>query len=369
LQQVEAQSDTFSVSNPRNFGRQERFLEGWYWAIRSRELPRGQARHLRILGRDLVAFRNLEGEAILMDAYCPHMGCHMAEGKVEGRGIRCFFHDWKFDADGTCIEIPSLAKPVKAKLKAWPSEERYGMVWIWTGDTPRIPIPLEPELKEAGVTEFDHMYGRDFEKNCHPNIMMVNAVDAHHFNTVHHFPVEIVFKTWTNKDDSIEFFNTTRGGDDSWFIKLIRPLYKKQVTYKLCYWTGTTGSVTVGPDFFHFHLMFTTRPNDKGGSEGRTIAITKHRSGPLGWLFNRVVLFTTRLVGDYFAIGDTEVFRTIKFHFKTPVKPDQSVVDFMQHVDSQKALAWGDWEPVVDNPSQLRAVPPSEGPQAKAVAV
>ncbi len=360
-------SPAFSLSQPRNFGRKDRFVEGWYWALRSRELPKGKAKHLRLLGRDLAIYRNAEGRVVTMDAYCPHMGCHLGEGKVDGTGLRCFFHNWKFEEDGTCVDIPSLDKPVPAKVVTWPTEEHYGMIWVYSGQTPQMPVPLEPELKDAGVTEFDYMYGRDFEKNCHPSVMMVNAVDAHHFNTVHNFPIDVNFKTWKNEDTSMEFANTTRGGDDSWFVKMIRPLYKNQVTYKLCYWFGSTGSVTVGPDFFHFHLMFTTRPNDEGQAEGRTIAITKRRPGVLGWMMNRVVLLITRLVGDYFAVGDTQVFQSIRFKLKTPVKPDESVIDFIRDVDSQKALDWGTWEEVDDGSPRLKSVSPEEDVSSIAV--
>jgi hypothetical protein len=50
------------------------------------------------------------------------------------------------------------------------------------------------------------------------------------------------------------------------------------------------------------------------------------------------------MVGNYFAKGDTQVFQTIKFDFQTPTKEDKSIIQFIQHVEKQKAIAWRTWE-------------------------
>jgi hypothetical protein len=50
------------------------------------------------------------------------------------------------------------------------------------------------------------------------------------------------------------------------------------------------------------------------------------------------------MVGNYFAKGDTQVFQTIKFDFQTPTKEDKSIIQFIQHVEKQKEIAWGTWE-------------------------
>jgi hypothetical protein len=63
------------------------------------------------------------------------------------------------------------------------------------------------------------------------------------------------------------------------------------------------------------------------------------------------LLWLTQQVGNYFAKGDTQVFQTIQFDLKTPTKADQSIVQFIQHVNRQKALTWGTWE-TVDSPEQ-----------------
>jgi phenylpropionate dioxygenase-like ring-hydroxylating dioxygenase large terminal subunit len=328
------------VQKNKIFNNPECFIEGWYWATPSLHLKIGQVKAITLMGRDLAIFRGQDGKVIATDAYCPHMGAHLAEGKVEGNALRCFFHNWKFDADGICIEVPCLDSTLAVKINTWNTAEKYGIIWVWTGISTPSPLPFVPELENA---ECDSALAKKFTKNCHPNVVMVNAIDAHHFNTVHNFPVKIIFDK-QEYQNAITFHNTTRGGENSLFLKLIRPFYKDAVTYNMCYWYGSTGVVTVGPDFLHFHIMFTLRLLEGGKTEGQTILITKKRTGILGWVFNRIILILTDAVGNYFAKGDTKIFQTIKFDLKTPTKADNSIVQFIHHAEKQKALAWGTWE-------------------------
>lgn len=327
------------------FNHPKRFIEGWYWAIPSHKVRKSQVKPVNLLGKELVIYRGKDGKVVCFDAYCPHMGAHLAEGTVEGNELRCLFHNWKFNANGTCIDIPCLGTNIPIQLKTWHVEEKYGLIWVWTGDTPKQPLPFVPELENH---QCDSALSSHFQKSCHPNVVMINAIDAHHFNTVHNLPLEIIFAKKQINQNAITFSNITRGGEDSRFIRLIRPFYKDAVTYNMCYWYGSTGTVTVGPDFLHFHIMFALRMTENGKTEGQTILITKKRRGILGWLSNRIVLWLTKKVGNYFAKGDSKIFQTIKFDLKTPLKADHAILQFVHHVDSQKTLAWGTWELIED---------------------
>ncbi|BAY81067.1 Rieske [2Fe-2S] domain-containing protein [Calothrix parasitica NIES-267] len=333
------------------FNHPRRFIEGWYWVIPSKRLRKGKVKAVSLLGRELAIYRNIDGKLVCFDAYCPHMGAHLAEGKVEGEGLRCLFHNWKFDSQGNCVDVPCLGTTFPLKLKTWSVDEKYGMIWIWTGETPLQPLPFVPELENF---ECDSVITSEFIKNCHPNVVMINAIDAHHFNTVHNLPLEIVFRKQQLNENAILFNNITRGGQDSFLMRLIRPFYKKAVTYNMCYWYGSIGTVTLGPDFLHFHIMFALRLLEGGKAEGQTVLITKKRKGIFGWLFNRIVLWLTKLVGNYFAKGDTQIFQTINFDFKTPTKADNAILQFIQNVERQKALRWGSWEPVDEEAEKQR---------------
>ena len=164
------------------FANFDRVIEGWYWVLKGRELKRGQIKPLTVMGREIIVYRDEDGLVRAMDAYCPHMGAHLAEGRVDGKGVRCFFHHWKLAESGEVTDIPCQDKPAKAQNAVWPVEEKYGMVWLWTGQTPRYPVPFIPELDGE---ELDYSHGNQFEKGCHPNVVMVNAIDEQHFHSVH----------------------------------------------------------------------------------------------------------------------------------------------------------------------------------------
>ena len=333
-----------TVRNGEVFGDFETLVEGWYWVLRSKELKKGKIKPVTMLGRDLIVFRGEDGVARVMDAYCPHMGAHLAEGRVDGQGVRCFFHHWKFAEDGQCVDVPCQKTPVKAGIRAWPTEEKYGMIWLWSGESPRHPAPYIPELKDV---EEDSGFGNAFEKGCHPNIVMVNAIDEQHFHSVHPLASSLAdglhFDINSYNENCLIFDNDKSVPDTNFFTRFLSRFYEGPLTYRMVYWNGSTGSVTVGPDFFHFHIIFALRPTANGTAEGQTLLVTKMRKGILGWLTNRVALFITKVLGNYFAKGDTQVFQTIKWNFKTPIKADRPIIQFDKHLKGQKRVTSGEW--------------------------
>lgn len=343
-----------AVRNTKTFNRADRLVEGWYWALRSSELPVGAVKPLMLGGRELVLYRGEDGKAVCLDAYCPHMGAHLAEGEVDGDGLRCFFHHWKFDGSGECVDIPCRARPVKAGVRAWPVGEKYGLIWVWTGEEARQPLPFVPELEHE---EVDASLGNTFVKACHPSVVMINAIDAQHFNSVHHLPVQLSMEPRVLNENAIQFSNSTRVPTGSALTRFIGRFYAGPLTYSMCYWYGATGSVTLGPDFHHFHILFALRPTPDGKTEGQTILVTKRRRGLLGRLFNFVVLFLTQIVGNYFAKGDTKVFETIRFDLQTPIREDLAIIRFIQHVERQQAIAPKTWArsalPIVEDDAEL----------------
>ncbi|HKP88324.1 MAG TPA: aromatic ring-hydroxylating dioxygenase subunit alpha [Blastocatellia bacterium] len=327
------------TTDTRVFNNAQRVVEGWYWAMRSAALKRGRAKALSFMGREMALYRGEDGRVCALDAYCPHMGAHLAEGKVEGGDIRCLFHYWKYDAEGRCVEIPCQRdSSFVPQIRSWPVEEKYGLIWIWAGREPRARVPAVPELADG---EVEFRLAKRFTKRCHPNVMMINAIDAQHFNSVHKLPVDLRLEPEVVSDSCILFRNTTKVRPASLFTSVVSRFYKDALTYVLCYWFGSTGAVTIGPDFLHFHIIFALRPTVDGRSEGQTILVTRKRKGVLGKAFSRALLLLTRIVGAYFAKGDTLIFETIRFNFRTPIKADSSIIRFIEHVERQRTVAWG----------------------------
>jgi phenylpropionate dioxygenase-like ring-hydroxylating dioxygenase large terminal subunit len=128
----------------------------WMPAVRSDELPSPDCPPLRVklLGEELIAFRATSGKVGLIQNACPHRGASLFFGRNEEEGLRCVYHGWKFDTAGACVDMPSEPAESnfknKVRARAYPVEERNGVLWAYMG--PReVPPPL-PDL-EANMVE------------------------------------------------------------------------------------------------------------------------------------------------------------------------------------------------------------------------
>ena len=102
---------------------------GWFAVAWSDELAPGEVRELRYFARDLVLFRTASGSAHVLDAFCPHLGAHLAQGRVEGDTLVCPFHAWAWDGGARCTHIPYAKRvPPNARTRAWPVVERSGAI-------------------------------------------------------------------------------------------------------------------------------------------------------------------------------------------------------------------------------------------------
>lgn len=334
-----------NIVETNTFNQNDRLIEGWYWLLSSRELKIKGKKAVNLWGRELVVYRGESGQAYALDAYCPHMGAHLSQGDVQGEDIRCFFHHWSFDCKGSCVKIPaqspSQSTSFVPKIPSWPVEEKYGIIWIWTGSSPRQPVPYVPELKGM---ETDWLHGNRFTKDCHPNVVMINAIDAQHFNSVHPLSKKLAgnlnLEPTVINENNIEFRNVTPVPQDFWFGKLLAKFYDGPLRYAMSYWYASTGSVTVGPDFQRFHIIFALRPTVDGKAQGQTILVTKKRSGLMGKIYNRLILRITQVVGNYFAKGDTLIFKLIQFKMQAPIRADHAIIRFIQHADAQRISVW-----------------------------
>jgi len=329
-----------SLTDTRVFNRPGVVTHGWYWLARSVDIRRGRVKALRLLGRDLAVYRGADGKVVALDAYCAHMGAHLAEGKVEGNALRCFFHHWRYRADGSCDHIPALAgAPAECiGVNSHVVCERFGLAWLWIGDDASHPLPAPPELVGA---EVDSMLANRFEKNCHPSVVLVNAIDEQHFHSVHNLPGSILrMQAVACGTHNMQFRNSGTLPRERWLGRLLARFYRDVLTYHLSYWYGCLGTVTFGPDFLHLHLMFALRQGEAGNTEGQTIVLTRRRRGPLGWLINRAILIATALGARYFAYGDTRVFQSVRFKFQHPLAADASVIAFIRHLEQQPVARW-----------------------------
>jgi len=130
----------------------------WLPAALLSELPErdGAPVRVRMLGEDLVAFRDSDGHVGLVDAYCPHRRAPLFFGRNEEGGLRCVYHGWKFDRSGACVDMPSeppdsLFK-TKVTVTAYATYEAGGLLWAYLGSPDRRPPVPDSELLRAPAT-------------------------------------------------------------------------------------------------------------------------------------------------------------------------------------------------------------------------
>src|SRR5919199_2435417 len=148
--------------------------------------PDGDPIRVRLLGEDLVAFRDSNGQVGLLAANCPHRGASLFFGRNEECGLRCVYHGWKFDTSGACVDMPNEPAESnfreKIKAPAYPCRERNGIVWTYLG--PRGEPPPLPELGWALVPALQRQSLR-YARACNWLQALEGDIDSSHVNYLH----------------------------------------------------------------------------------------------------------------------------------------------------------------------------------------
>ncbi len=176
------------------------YPRGWFCVGYSDELAAGDVKPLKYFGKDLVLYRTTSGEAVLLDAFCPHLGAHLGHGgRVEGERLRCPFHAWEFGKSGVCEHIPYASKiPPRASTRAWTLDEKNGVILAWHDPEGRGPGEWKiPEIEGYLDPErFTAPYRVTFVARMHCQEFRENIVDNPHFVHVHR-AISSQIKAWT----------------------------------------------------------------------------------------------------------------------------------------------------------------------------
>jgi len=131
------------------------FINFWYPACLSSELTEIPLK-VKMLGCNFALFRDADGKANCLSNVCIHRGGSLTcrgdqiKSKVVNGNIQCPYHGWQVDGSGKCVDIPSMeagAKiPERARIDAYPVQEKYGIVFAFLGD---LPEDERPPILEA----------------------------------------------------------------------------------------------------------------------------------------------------------------------------------------------------------------------------
>ena len=146
---------------------------------------------IKILGEDLVVFRDASGRAGLLDSHCCHRGASLEYGRIEPEGLRCCYHGWLFDAQGHCLDQPCEPADSDYKQKVrqpwYPVHEYGGLVFAYMG-----PPDKKPAFPTFDILERDGIALRAYRNNtrgvvaeCNWLQIQENAVDPMHTFVLH----------------------------------------------------------------------------------------------------------------------------------------------------------------------------------------
>jgi phthalate 4,5-dioxygenase oxygenase subunit len=148
--------------------------------------PDGRPVRSRLLGEDLVVFRDSQERLGVLGEYCLHRRASLAFGRNEECGLRCLYHGWKFDVDGNVLDMPSeapgAAQRLGKKTKAYPVREGGGFVWIWMGP--------ENDMDEFGPPAWAPKTGIRYaivkmHAGCNWAQVLEGSIDSAHSSSLH----------------------------------------------------------------------------------------------------------------------------------------------------------------------------------------
>jgi phthalate 4,5-dioxygenase len=160
----------------------------WTPACLSEELPEPNSDPIRVrlLGEDLIAFRDSDGRVGIMDEHCPHRGASLFFGRNEDGGLRCLYHGWKVDVTGNILDTPceSPDSHIRHHVKhtAYPTVERGDIVWTYLG--PPADQPPIPDLWWMALPSDKRVVGK-IDYACNFVQAMEGVWDSSHSNVLH----------------------------------------------------------------------------------------------------------------------------------------------------------------------------------------
>ncbi len=160
----------------------------WIPCMVQREVPAADEPpvRLRLLGEDLVVFRDTSGKVGVLEERCPHRQASLFFGRNEEAGLRCVYHGWKFDTSGNCVDMPNEppTSDYKHRIKAvaYPAHEAGGLLWVYMGPTDRTAEL--PDFEWMGLPP-EKLYASRWEQECNSIQAMEGELDAAHVSFLH----------------------------------------------------------------------------------------------------------------------------------------------------------------------------------------
>ncbi|MGH7053548.1 MAG: Rieske 2Fe-2S domain-containing protein [Stellaceae bacterium] len=283
-----------------------RFWQPVCFSDELKDLPK----RVRMLGEDLVAFRNGRGEVGLLELHCPHRGTSLEFGLVGADGIRCCYHGWLYGTDGTILETPG--EPAESTWKdrlfhgAYPVHERNGIVFAYLGPPDRQPpFPTYDTFVQKG---YRLIPGRKYIYPCNWLQIMENTMDPAHTAFLHTIVSGAVFTEEFGVLPEVEYVETPIGmiyvgtrrvGDNVW-ARMVEAVLPNLQQVAPIWETGREEHSFSGPMMSRWNL-----PIDDTHTmliEFRQVCETDDKVTPAWWA-DRSIMLPGQLAADSYEEG------------------------------------------------------------------
>jgi len=190
-----------------------RFLRSfWQPVARAQDLLSGRAGAIRIMGEDFTLYRGQGGAPHLLAFRCAHREAQLSAGSVEGDCIRCFYHGWKYDGSGQCVDQPAEPEPfaTKVTIRSYPVQEQLGLIFAYLGEGAAPEIPRFPDFEELGVSL--DLGTQTYLRRSNYFQKLENSLDSTHLGFVH--------RNQTFTFDGVAETPTLTARESSWGVTL-----------------------------------------------------------------------------------------------------------------------------------------------------
>lgn len=259
----------------------------WYIACESRAL-KNKPLPVTVFGQAIALWRDDSGSARAFPDRCAHRNAPLSEGHVSDGCLQCPYHGWRYDREGQCITVPSLANarpiPQAARVTSLPVTETDGYVWLWLGESPALCAPFSfPHCDEPGWTTF-RMRTR-FESSV--EACLENFLDCPHTAHVH--------RGWFRNPDPREMDAVVRCHTHGVDVDFQNEPVTGSVVSRLLFPTGRSPQHTdrfIMPNLsrvdYEFdkehHFIITSQCTPVSENETEVFTVISFRYGKIGWL-------------------------------------------------------------------------------------
>jgi phenylpropionate dioxygenase-like ring-hydroxylating dioxygenase large terminal subunit len=312
-------------------------VQSWYPLALSKELRRGKVLARELSGRPVALFRGSSGQAAALHGRCAHLGADLARGDVAGDCLRCPFHNWSYNAQGQCTDVPCQKEiPAFARTFAYPTRERYGVVWVFNGPQPTFELPAFEQFPDASKLAVLHVKPKPLR--VHPHVITCNGLDVQHFENVHDFTFWEPPTLEELNPSCLRMRMSVRVPPANLFLRLLRLVAGDRIEASVTTAGGNLALIEAMAGPLPFLMLNTHCPLPDGGTLSRTILFNPKR--PL-WQrllgLQSLALFVAVSIMIYLVRDDVRTLEGIAFRPRL-IEADEALRSYIRQVNRMEVF-------------------------------